>query len=92
MEALAANLVILCSKTIGSVELLRDKEFAFFLKELDHNIIIREIEQIYKLWKENPGEIKKLQKKAKNYVFKNYSTVKEIQAFKDLIGKITDEF
>ncbi len=35
MEALGAGLVVICSKTIGSVELLKGKQFAFFLKKLD---------------------------------------------------------
>ena len=48
MEALAGNLVILSSKTIGSIELLKDKEFAFFLKELTPKEIKEKILEIYK--------------------------------------------
>ena len=47
MEALAGNLIILCSKTIGSIELLKGKEFAFFLEELTPEEIKEKILEIY---------------------------------------------
>ncbi|MFX1363415.1 MAG: glycosyltransferase family 4 protein [Promethearchaeota archaeon] len=88
MEALGAGLLVICSKTIGSVELLKGQEFAFFLKELDKSSIKRKILETYNLWKNNPERILELQKLAKNYVFKNYSSEIELHMFRDLLQKI----
>jgi glycosyltransferase involved in cell wall biosynthesis len=88
IEALAAGLIIICTKTIGSVEILKGKDFAFFIKKLTSQDIKEKILQVYNLWKENPEKIKTLQEKAKKFAYDNYSVEKEIKQFKDLINKI----
>lgn len=90
MEALGAKLIILCSKTIGSIELLKGKNFAYFLNELSAIEISNKIFEIYDFWITNPKEFKELQAKAKDFVFKNYTSNVEIMIFKDLIEKILE--
>ncbi len=88
IEALAAELIILCSKTIGSIEILKGKEFAFFLRELNTNLFKEKIYEIYNMWLKNPDKFIQLKKLAKEYAFQNYSVSQEILMFKDLIDKI----
>ncbi len=85
IEALASNLLVICTKTYGSVEILRKKKFAFFLENLMSDAIKDEIYTIYKLWKEKNEEFRELQKEAKNYAIQNYSFTREIEMFKNLI-------
>ncbi|MHA1284819.1 MAG: glycosyltransferase family 4 protein [Promethearchaeota archaeon] len=89
VEALGAGLIIISSKTIGSIELLRGKEFAFFLNELTPNEIANRIKEVYDLWNSNFQQFQKLQQKARDYVVNNFSFEIELQMFKELIDKIT---
>lgn len=84
IEALASKLLIICTKTYGSIEVLRGKEFAFFLDELDKHSIINKIDLLYKMWEENPSEIDQLKQLAKEYAFKKYSIVIELKMFRKL--------
>jgi len=88
MEALAGNLIILSSKTIGSVELLKKSDFAFFIDNLIPKLVKEKILEIYDLWNKNPEKITSLQIAAKKFVFQNYSFSKELQMFKELIESI----
>ncbi|MFW9818091.1 MAG: glycosyltransferase family 4 protein [Candidatus Thorarchaeota archaeon] len=88
MEALAGNLVIICSKTIGSIELLKKKEFALFLNELTSNEIKTKILEIYRKWEKDYHEFSRLQESAKQYVFDNFSHEMEIEGFRKLINSI----
>jgi glycosyltransferase involved in cell wall biosynthesis len=88
MEALAGNLVIICSKTIGSIELLKTHEFAIFLDQLTPENIKEKIVEIYKKWDIDYLEFSRLQNSAKQYVFDNYSHEIEIEGFKKLINSI----
>ncbi len=88
MEALAGRLVIMSSKTIGSVELLKGEEFAFFLNELTPIEIKKKMLEIYRLWDTNFQKFSRLQNLAKVYVFKNYSHDIELEGFRALIEKI----
>ncbi|MFX0010845.1 MAG: glycosyltransferase family 4 protein [Candidatus Hermodarchaeota archaeon] len=88
MESLAAGLLVICSKTIGSIELLKGKEFGYFIDNLNQKAIKEKILEVYKLWESNPIKFRKLQKSAKNFVFQNYSTSREIKMFKSLITEI----
>lgn len=90
MEALGAGLLVICSKTIGSVELLRGQEFAFFLKQLNKISIKEKILKIYNLWIKDAERIYKMQRLAQKYVFKNYSSEIELIMFRQLINKITE--
>ncbi|MFX1556652.1 MAG: glycosyltransferase family 4 protein [Promethearchaeota archaeon] len=89
MEALAGGLVILSSKTIGSIELLKGQKFAYFLKELTPLTIKETIIKIYNLWDTNFERFNQLQIKAKEFVFKNYSFEKELNEFKLVIDRGT---
>lgn len=89
MEALASNELIICSKTIGSNELLNGKKFAFFIEDLTSELIKEKILEIYNLWNSKPEEFKQLQVSAKKFVFDNYSFSKELEMFKTLIEKIS---
>jgi len=88
MEALAAKLIIICSKTIGSIELLKQKAFSFFFRKLSPGAIKDRIVEVYKLWIKNPNRIKELQNSARIYIFNNYSFDIEIEEFKSLINRI----
>ncbi|MFX1317488.1 MAG: glycosyltransferase family 4 protein [Promethearchaeota archaeon] len=88
IEALASNLIIICSKTIGSVEILKGKEFAFFVKDFTPESFQRKIYEVYDLWKSDPIKFKKLQSSARNFAIRYYSISKEIEMFKDLFDSI----
>lgn len=88
VEALATEMIIVCSKTIGSIEILKGKEFAFFLQELTPKEIKEKILEVYNVWRYDPIRIEKLKKSAKEYVLQNYTISKEIRLFKELIDKI----
>ena len=88
VEALAAKLVIVCTKTFGSIEILKGKEFAFFVQNLNEKAIKNKIYEVYDLWRNDTERFKELQKSAKKYAFQNYSFSKELEMFKTLIEKI----
>lgn len=88
IEALAGKLVVICSKTFGSIDILKGKDFAFFLKELSPQEIIDKILIVYKMWLERPEEFLKLQNSANKYVFETYSMSREIEMFKEIIDKM----
>jgi len=85
IEALASKLLIICTKTYGSMEVLRNKDFAFFLIDLNSENIRDKIDFLYHLWRENPDKIHQLQQLAKDYAFENYSFTVELEMFKNLI-------
>lgn len=89
MEALGAGLLIISNKTIGSTELLKKNEFAFFIRSLTSEAIKDKIYEIYDLWVKNPEKFKYLQEKAKEYVTKFHSFDVELKSFKNLIDKIS---
>ena len=88
IEALASNLIIICSKTFGSIEVLKNKDFAFFLNKLDPEKIKEKIVNIYDLWLNNPKKFTKLQNSAKEYALQNYSFMIELNMFKQFINDI----
>lgn len=88
VEALASNLLIICTKTFGSMEILKGKKFAFFLSELKSDIIKDKIFSLYKLWQEKNEYFKSLQESAKIYALDNYTYSKELEMFKELIHKL----
>ena len=88
IEALAAKLLIICTKTYGSIEVLRNKEFAFFLDDLNSENVRNKIDLLYNLWRENPNKLLQLQQRAKDYAFENYSFTVELEMFKSLIENL----
>jgi len=90
IEALAAKLLIICTKTFGSIEILKNKEFAFFLDELNITAIKEKIYSLYELW-EKKSKFEELQNKARKYAIHNYTFTREVQMFKKLINKIMNE-
>ena len=91
IEALASKLVIICSKTFGSIEVLKGKKYAFFLNKLNSHSIKESLYSVYMLWKENNAQFRELQNEAKIYAIQNYSFTREVQMFKKLINKIINE-
>ncbi len=89
IEALAAKLIIICTKTIGSLEILKGRDFAFFIEKLTPQELIQKILVVYRLWKERPERFKELRIKAENHS-KNYSLSEELIQFKNLIYEIKD--
>ncbi|MBY9016902.1 MAG: glycosyltransferase family 4 protein [Candidatus Lokiarchaeota archaeon] len=85
IEALAAKLLIICTNTFGSIEILKNKEFAFFLDDLKSENLRNKIDLLYKVWREDPNKFRQLQQLAKDYAFKNYSFSVELEMFKNLI-------
>ncbi|MFX1500557.1 MAG: glycosyltransferase family 4 protein, partial [Promethearchaeota archaeon] len=88
IEALAAKLIILCSKTFGSIEVLQNQDFAFFFHELSTSEIKDKILEVYNLWKSNPTKFNELKEFARRYAIQKYSVSQEIKLFKILIEKI----
>jgi glycosyltransferase involved in cell wall biosynthesis len=88
IEALASGLLIVCTKTVGSNEILREKNFAFFLEKLDANEIQEKILDIYNFWDNELIEFKKLQKMARAYAFRKYSYINELNGFLNLFNKV----
>ncbi|MFX1409537.1 MAG: glycosyltransferase family 4 protein [Promethearchaeota archaeon] len=88
IEALAGKLIVICSKTFGSIDILKGKDFAFFLEELSPQEIIEKIMMVYKIWSEKPEEFLRLQNSANKYVFETYSMSREIEMFKEIIDKM----
>ncbi len=88
IESLAGELIIICTKTVGSIEILRGKNFAFFLKKLGIKEFKENIMVLYKEWLKNPKKIRDLQILAKQYAISKYSISKEIKMFKDFFDKI----
>ncbi len=88
IEALASRLIIISSKTIGSIELLKGKKFGFFIKKLDPESIKEKINEVYNIWLNDPSKIEKLQEEARLFIVKNYSISHEIRMFKNFIDEI----
>ena len=89
IEALAAKLIIICTRSIGSNEILKDRNFAFFLNDLTINEITKVIFKVYNLWKNNPRKLKNLQESAKKYAIENFSYSKELNGFIKLFNEIS---
>ena len=88
IEALASGLLILCTKTIGSNEILRNQDFAFFINDLKPQEIVRQINHLYDMWKEHPDKFLELKKSGKSYAIEKYSYENEVDGFKKLFEKI----
>ncbi len=88
IEALASKLIIICTKTVGSIEILKGKNFAFFLQNLNKEEFKEKFKELYKLWLENPRKVKELQNLAKEYAMQKYSISKEIEMFRNFINII----
>jgi len=88
IEALAGKSVIICTKTFGAIDILKGKEFAFFLEQLSENEIVEKIIRVYNLWLENSEEFERLQNSGNKYVFQTYTISKEIEMFKDFIDSM----
>ncbi|MEJ2249427.1 MAG: glycosyltransferase family 4 protein [Candidatus Lokiarchaeota archaeon] len=88
IEALGGELIIICTKTIGSVEILKNKKFAYFIN-LNVQEICEKILEIYMVWENNYNQFRDLQKKAKIYARQNFSLSNEIGDFKILINNIS---
>lgn len=91
IEALASNLVIICTKTFGSIEVLKNKKFAFFIQDLNSNLIKDKIFFIFNLWREKNKQFWELQKSTKKYALENFSFNIELKMFKELIKYIIKE-
>lgn len=89
IEALAAKLLIISSKTIGSNEILKGQKFGFFIPELSSKAIREKIYEIYNFWVLNPKKFEEFKNLAKKYAFEKYSISKEIEQFKELFCKIS---
>lgn len=89
IESLAAEQIVICTPTVGSIEILRGKKFAFFLKKLGIKEFKESIMRLYKEWIKNPEKIRDLQKLARQYALSKYSISKEIKMFKDFFDRIT---
>ncbi len=88
IEALAGKLIILCSKTFGSIEILKNQEFAFFFHNLNPKEIRDKILEVYNLWKIDIMKFNELKELAMKYVVQKYSLSQEIEAFKNLFEEL----
>ncbi|MFX0083691.1 MAG: glycosyltransferase family 4 protein [Candidatus Hodarchaeota archaeon] len=88
IESLAAGLLILCTKTYGSSEILKEKKFAFFVQDLTPQNLYQKIIEIYELWNNKIKELRTLQVLARKYALGNYSLSRELNMFKKLFIKL----
>ena len=88
IEALVSNLMIICTKTYGSIEILKEKKFAFFLNKLNTSEIENAIYTVYKLWNENKQEFNELREYARKYAIEKYDLIHELNGFIKLINSI----
>ncbi|MFX0001872.1 MAG: glycosyltransferase family 4 protein [Candidatus Hodarchaeota archaeon] len=88
IEALASKLLIISTKTIGSNEILKGKEFAFFLNTLNTLEIEATIKKVYNLWENEPQKFNKLKKLARRHALENYDYSHELSGFVQLINSI----
>lgn len=88
IEALAAKLIILCSKTYGSIEVLKNQEFAFFFHNLNPEEIRNRILEVYNLWIDEIMKFNELKELAIKYVVQKYSLSQEIESFKKLFENL----
>jgi len=88
IEAMAAELLIICSKTIGSVEILKGKNFGFFIQNLNPKGIGDKITEVYNLWRDQKTRFRDFQKESKDYAFQYFSFDIELQMFRNLIERL----
>jgi glycosyltransferase involved in cell wall biosynthesis len=88
IEALASKLIIICTKTYGSIEILKKKEFAFFLNKLNTLEIENKINEVYELWRKKPQKFNDLKEAAKRYAIEKYDHSHELKGFIKLINSI----
>ncbi len=89
VEALASKLLIICTKTYGSMEILKRKRFAYFINQLNTKNVKMKILEVYKLWEKNLDNFRELQELAKTHAYQNYSFSKELEMFKKIIDRIS---
>ena len=89
IEALASKLLIICTKTYGSIEILTGKKFAYFIKHLSSNNVKKQILKVYDLWEKNLNGFRELQELARSFAFQNYSFPRELEGFKKMIDRIS---
>ncbi|NHJ20049.1 MAG: glycosyltransferase [Candidatus Lokiarchaeota archaeon] len=90
VEAMAAGLLIVSSKTIGSIEILKGKDFGFFIQKLTPKGISDKIIEVYDLWCNQKSKFRELQQESRDYAFQFYSVDVEVQMFKNLIENLQD--
>ena len=91
IEAIASNLIIICTKTFGSIEILKNKKFAFFIQDLNSDLIRDKILFTFNLWRDKNKQFQELQKSSKTHALENYSLNTELKMFKELIKNISRE-
>ena len=88
IEALTSGLIVICSKTIGSIEILKGKKFGFFIENFSSKGFKDKIMEVYEKWKKEPEDLRNLQSFAREYAIKNYSFDEELKGFKNFIEKL----
>jgi len=88
IEAMAAGLLVICSKTIGSIEILKGKDFAFFIQELTVKGITDRIKEVYELWVMQKNKFRALQESSKLYALQSFSFTLELEMFKNFIDDL----
>jgi len=88
IEAMAAGLLVICSKTIGSIEILKGKDFAFFTQNLTAKGINDKIKEVYDLWVMQKKNFRELQEASKLYALQSFSFTLELEMFRNLIEKL----
>ncbi|MFX1419633.1 MAG: glycosyltransferase family 4 protein, partial [Promethearchaeota archaeon] len=91
IEALASKLLILSTKTFGSMEILKNQPFSFFIDKLESKYIKKKIYEIYNIWTKERERFIELKELAQKYAIKRYDYSNEIQGFINLINKITSK-
>ena len=91
IEAMVGGLLIICSKTIGSIEILKGEDFAFFLQDLSIKEINDKILKVFNLWIKQRDYFRKLQESSILCAQKSYSFGFEIDMFRTLIENLKDK-
>jgi len=83
-EANSCGLPVISSKIPGPDKLIIEGKNGWFLKEITYKELTNKIIKVYDLWNKNPKMITQMGKFGREFVIKNYSTIRTAQGFKEM--------
>jgi glycosyltransferase involved in cell wall biosynthesis len=87
LEAMASGLPVLGTPVGGTNEILGNFDLSFLFKAIDPNSMAQLIMEKYELIKHNPQKWEQISRQCRNFVERNYSWEKNVDALEDLFKK-----